>query len=141
MKRAQQPQVLQTLRILWFAFLMTLALFTGIVFFLRSQPGHLTPAPELLGLLSPVLAFVAITITLIITFSAKIFAQVPNFATYTILRLALGEAVALFGFLLGYFGAQELVFLGFFGWALLLQLSSMPSDQKLREFEASRQAR
>jgi hypothetical protein len=124
----QQPTVLPMHWVLWMSFAMSVLLYGGLGFYLRSQavPKEGTEttvmAMMLVGLGGGIVA------SLMATLGTPIAAaRIPTWQGWHIIRMTFAELPALFGFAAFYIGGSELGFTAMLAWSMGLMLLVMPT--------------
>ncbi|TNE49918.1 MAG: hypothetical protein EP343_10335 [Deltaproteobacteria bacterium] len=124
-------QQLKVLKILWVAMLMSVGTYAFVGVVLSQKKIDLNPMlPTLMygfGAVGAILTVVHLNV--LFRFRDKM-----AYFVYTLLRLVMAESIAVFGLILLLMGANQTVFFGFLGWAILLILLSFPAADKAKQF-------
>ncbi len=125
MEEASAQLKLQPLKVLWMAFVGTVAVYIVIAYMLGWER---EPASDLSFML-PIVSVAAAVVTSFAFLGGKLFAQM-EYQAYCIVRWAMVESVGIFGLLLVVLGAAKNAALAFFVWSLLsfLRLCPTPED-------------
>lgn len=119
-QRAMMP------KILWLAITVSLFIYCAIGLIVRST-GQTADNTNILPTLIPMLMGIAFIDTILVLFLVKKLIKGKNFFTFLVVRLALSEAIGIFGLVLYFLGADLAVFLGFLIWSLILMIICFPS--------------
>ena len=111
--------------IIWGALFVSLFMYLGVALIAAPEPAS---EPELTDTLAIALSAIAIGITGVVVMASGVFKNI-NFHSYTIIRAALSESIAVFGVVL-FFLSGEVVYLGaFLAWSMGLFLFIFPSEK------------
>ena len=133
---------LATARIIWGALLTAVVIYYGVLGVLLSTSGR-QGTPEMVSTLRPVLVVLAVAQTLVIWFVWRrtgptervrypTTPDAPQVLGSYVICWALGEAIALYGFVLGLLGRDEPGAVPFFLWAAALLLLLRPRPHHFR---------
>ncbi len=118
---------MQTLWVLWGAFVSSLAFYGGVAF-LVSEQGWALGAPGLLSLLIPLFgAMAALEALFLILFFPRLAGKM-DYTAYCILRWAMADSIGIYGLILFLLGASWDVLGAFIGGALFLNVLFRPSS-------------
>lgn len=120
--------------ILWGALVGSLCTYAAVGYLIR-QVWDQPLAPETLSVLIPTFGGMALLITTVIFALRPVLTKQTTYQTYSIIRWALAEAVGILGFVLFVLGASWTVFGTFLGWAFLLELRLMPTQDDQGQFQ------
>ncbi|MBM4255679.1 MAG: hypothetical protein FJ147_07255 [Deltaproteobacteria bacterium] len=125
MEEAPAQMKLQPLKVLWMAFVGTVAIYIVIAYLLGWER---EPASDLSFML-PIASVAAAVVTSFAFLGGKLFAQM-EYQSYCIVRWAMAESVGILGLLLVVLGSAKNTALAFFVWSLLsfLRLRPTPED-------------
>lgn len=119
--------------IIWAAMIVSIGLYGFVVVWLRMQGTEPPPDPDpMLGLILPVATLAPAAGSLAVGRLVKLGNGHP--LTTWILRWAMAESVAVFGFVMLFLGVNDLVGAGLLGAGALLILVQPPSARELEAF-------
>jgi len=131
----ENPNQKKVIWILWLALINSLFIYLVVGYFTRQNNPPAEPA-EVLPTLTAVLGFVSIAISVVIFAIGPRIAKNNNFFTYSIIRWAMSESIAIYGLVLFILGASWYVFGGFFIWSLFMLIIFMPNQGALDRFNS-----
>ncbi len=122
--------------ILWGMMTGSVFFYGAVGYFLRKS-GVIAPSVELLSLLMPAFLLLAAVeaMALFLVFQKFVVRKV-TYSSYSILRWTLAESIGIYGLILFVLGGSRLIFGGFLGGSLLLNLVMMPSAEDRDRFDS-----
>ena len=137
------PQSMTTLRVLWFAMIMSQVIFVFIVFFVASTHEGDPPKPEEFQAMAIALSAFAFT-TVPMALLARSFMmgrataspdRVPGlYQTCSIIGWALAESITINGFVLAFISMQPKMIIPFFIAGMGCTIVTMPRPQRLKAY-------
>ena len=128
---ADNPKKMTTLTIVWLALCLSQLLYVGIGFVVGPEPG--TEPDEIMlyvllgsGLMSTVVALVVIPMAIKVQ-------SIEQYFTYTIIRMAILESIAIEGFVGYYIGGPQKMQWAMTVWALALMVLVRPTEAELKK--------
>ncbi len=127
--------LLRTIRILWFALLVSLFLYALVGYMVKDNIKAELDV-SFLNLMAMMLAMVAVVVTLVVMLIGRFWStrELPTCFAYSILRYALAESICIFGLILFFLGASWQVYAVFWGWSFCLMLFLIPTEGGIDRF-------
>jgi hypothetical protein len=120
--------------IVWLALLMSVTFYAGLAVF--SPFKNNTPLDEQTRMiLTDALGAISLSIMLLITAFRRVLAKALPYNTYSILRWAMCEAIAIFGLVLSLVGASLTISCAFITAGAVSLLITRPTDGSLEDYD------
>ena len=134
MSPSEEEKSRKTLWVFWGAFTYA-SFFYGVIGYWVRCSARISVSGELSSMLIPVFIGLALMETIVLFLLMPRFAQKTSYSSYCILRWALAGSIGVYGFVLFVLGASWVILAIFLGWALLLNLILMPTQNDRDKFE------
>ncbi|MBM76463.1 MAG: hypothetical protein CMK59_13740 [Proteobacteria bacterium] len=126
----------KTTVIVWFALILSIFAYGGVAWFISPKGGS---DPELIEMLSIAFTILGLVTTVVVVMGANLFKSV-DFDTFTIIRAALSESIAIYGLVLCFLSGNFTYIGAFIAWSVGLFLFCFPSESARAAFEENKGA-
>ncbi len=111
-------------------------LFYAVIGYLVRRSNSLPLATEMLPVLVPLFIVLGLVETSAVLYFVPKYFKAKNYASYSVTRWALAEAIGVHGLILFILGTSWMFFGTFLGWALLLNFMLMPNENDRNKFNS-----